>query len=78
LLLDELQAVGVGFVTPGEGIDTTSPTGRLVLHVLGAIAEFERDRIRERVLVGLAARRESSSGGPDWTAAAATREDIAE
>src|SRR5262245_8417946 len=53
LLLDELQAVGVGFVTLGEGIDTTSPTGRLVLHVLGAIAEFERERIRERVVAGL-------------------------
>jgi DNA invertase Pin-like site-specific DNA recombinase len=53
LLLDELQAVGIGFVTLGEGIDTTSPTGRLVLHVLGAIAEFERERIRERVLAGL-------------------------
>jgi DNA invertase Pin-like site-specific DNA recombinase len=53
LLLDDLHAVGVGFVTLGEGIDTTSPTGRLVLHVLGAIAEFERERIRERVMAGL-------------------------
>jgi DNA invertase Pin-like site-specific DNA recombinase len=53
LLLDELQALGVGFVTLGEGIDTTRPTGRLVLHVLGAIAEFERERIRERVVAGL-------------------------
>ena len=53
LLLDELQALGIGFVTLGEGIDTTSPTGRLVLHVLGAISEFERERIRERVMAGL-------------------------
>ena len=53
LLLDELNALGIGFVTLGEGIDTTSPTGRLVLHVLGAISEFERERIRERVLAGL-------------------------
>jgi DNA invertase Pin-like site-specific DNA recombinase len=60
LLLDELQAVGIGFVTLGEGIDTTSPTGRLVLHVLGAIAEFERERIRERVLAGL--RRAKTNG----------------
>jgi DNA invertase Pin-like site-specific DNA recombinase len=58
LLLDELQAVGIGFVTLGEGIDTTSPTGRLVLHVLGAIAEFERERIRERVVAGLRRARE--------------------
>jgi len=40
-------------VTLGEGIDTTSPTGRLVLHVLAAIAEFERERIRERVVAGV-------------------------
>ena len=53
LLLDELHALGIGFVTLGEGIDTTSPTGRLVLHVLGAISEFERERIRERVIAGL-------------------------
>ena len=53
LLLDELHALGIGFVTLGEGIDTTSPTGRLVLHVLGAIAEFERERMRERVVAGL-------------------------
>src|SRR5580765_154431 len=53
LLLDELHAVGIGFVTLGEGIDTTSPTGRLILHVLGAIAEFERARIAERVKAGL-------------------------
>ena len=53
LLLDEVHALGIGFVTLGEGIDTTSPTGRLVLHVLGAISEFERERIRERVMAGL-------------------------
>jgi DNA invertase Pin-like site-specific DNA recombinase len=53
LLLDELHALGIGFVTLGEGIDTTSPTGRLVLHVLGAISEFERERVRERVMAGL-------------------------
>ena len=53
LLLDDLHALNIGFVTLGEGIDTTSPTGRLVLHVLGAISEFERERIRERVMAGL-------------------------
>src|SRR5206468_11220290 len=62
LLLDELQAVGVGFVTLGEGIDTTSPSGRLVLHVLGAIAEFEREKLRERVLAGF--QRTRSQGRP--------------
>ena len=42
LLLDELQALGVGFITLGEGIDTTTPAGRLQLHVLSAISQFER------------------------------------
>jgi DNA invertase Pin-like site-specific DNA recombinase len=53
LLLDELHAVGVAFVSLAEGIDATTPAGRLQLHVLGAIAEFERARIAERVRAGL-------------------------
>lgn len=53
LFLDELQALGIGFVTLGVGIDTTTPAGRLQLHILSAIAEFERERIRERVVAGL-------------------------
>ena len=54
LLLDELQAVGIAFVTFGEGIDTSTPAGRLQLHILSAIAEFERSRIQESVVAGLA------------------------
>ena len=54
LLLDELQALGVAFVSLAEGIDATTPAGRLQLHVLGAIAEFERARVAERVKAGLA------------------------
>jgi DNA invertase Pin-like site-specific DNA recombinase len=54
LLLDELQALGVAFVTLGEGIDTSTPAGRLQSHILSAIAEFERSRIQERVVAGLA------------------------
>ena len=54
MLLDDLQAVGVAFVSLQEGIDATTPAGRLQLHVLGAIAEFERARIAERVKAGLA------------------------
>jgi len=54
LLLDELHALGVAFVSLAEGIDATTPAGRLQLHVLGAIAEFERSRIQERVRAGLA------------------------
>ena len=54
LLLDELQATGVDFITLGEGIDTSTPAGRLQLHILSAMAEFERARIAERVRAGLA------------------------
>jgi DNA invertase Pin-like site-specific DNA recombinase len=52
-LLDELQSVGVAFVSLTEGIDATTPAGKLQMHILGAIAEFERERIRERVMAGL-------------------------
>jgi DNA invertase Pin-like site-specific DNA recombinase len=52
-LLDDLQALGVAFVSLGEGIDATTPAGKLQMHILGAIAEFERGRIVERVRAGL-------------------------
>ena len=45
---------GVGFVSLGEGIDLGTPAGRLQLHILAALAEFERSRIQERVRAGLA------------------------
>ena len=51
--LEELQALGVAFVSLQEGIDATTPAGKLQMHILGAIAEFERERIRERVMAGL-------------------------
>ena len=54
VLLEELRAVGVAFVSLNEGIDATTPAGKLQLHVLAALAEFERERIRERVRAGLA------------------------
>src|SRR5262245_1422254 len=52
-LLEELQGLGVAFVSLGEGIDCTTPAGKLQLHILAALAEFERERIRERVMAGL-------------------------
>jgi DNA invertase Pin-like site-specific DNA recombinase len=52
-LLDELQSLGVAFVSLAEGIDATTPAGKLQMHILGAIAEFERARIAERVRAGL-------------------------
>ena len=63
-LLDELAALGIAFVSLGEGIDCTTPAGRLQLHILAALAEFERGRIQERVKAGLArARREGKRLG---------------
>ena len=53
-LLDELQALDVGFVSLDEGIDLSTPAGKLQLHILAALAEFERGRIQERVRAGLA------------------------
>lgn len=52
-MLDELQTLGIAFVSLSEGIDATTPAGKLQMHILAAIAEFERERIRERVLAGL-------------------------
>lgn len=46
---------GVGFRSLTEAIDTTTPSGRLVFHLFGALGRFERDLIRERTRAGLAA-----------------------
>ena len=63
-LLDELQALGVAFVSLQEGIDATTPAGKLQMHILAAIAEFERARIAERVRASLArARRQGKKLG---------------
>ena len=63
-LLDELAVLGVAFVSLAEGIDATTPAGKLQMHILGAIAEFERARIAERVKAGLArARRQGQRLG---------------
>src|SRR5215472_2005541 len=53
-LLEDLQVLGVAFVSLGEGIDCTTPAGKLQLHILAALAEFEKARIQERVKAGLA------------------------
>jgi DNA invertase Pin-like site-specific DNA recombinase len=49
----ELEALGVDLVATEQAVDTTTPAGRLLFAVLGAIAEFERDLIRERVVAGM-------------------------
>ena len=52
-----LEEKGFGLRSLTEGIDTASTSGTLVFHVFGALAQFERDLIRERTLAGLAAAR---------------------
>jgi DNA invertase Pin-like site-specific DNA recombinase len=53
-LLDDITSAGVGFVSLNEAIDLSTSAGRLQLHLLGAFAQFERERIRERVYAGIA------------------------
>ena len=53
LTMAELEALGVAFVVPGQ-IDMSTPMGRMQAHLLSAVAEFERELIRERVRSGLA------------------------
>ena len=52
-----LQTKGIKFVSLTENIDTTTSTGQLFFHIFGAIAEFERNLIKERVKAGLEASR---------------------
>ncbi len=56
-LAGEFEALGIGLVVLDQAIDTNTPSGRLLFHVLGAIAEFERDLIRERTAAGMRAAR---------------------
>ena len=54
-LLDELTACGCTVVSLREGVDLSTPAGRLQVQILGALAEFERELIRERVRSGMQA-----------------------
>jgi DNA invertase Pin-like site-specific DNA recombinase len=58
-----LQARSVGLRSLTENIDTTTPGGRLIFNVFGALAAFERDLIRERTKAGLAAAARGRQGG---------------
>lgn len=52
-ILEELRALNVGFCSTTEGVDTTTPAGKMVFTFLAGIAEFERGLIRERVMAGI-------------------------
>jgi len=63
--IKDLQERNIGFKSITEQIDTTTPGGKLIFHIFGALAEFERDLIRERTRAGLdAARARGRKGGP--------------
>jgi DNA invertase Pin-like site-specific DNA recombinase len=51
--LAELEALGVAFVALRDNLDLSTPAGRLMFHVIGAMAEFERSLIQERVRAGI-------------------------
>jgi DNA invertase Pin-like site-specific DNA recombinase len=53
-LAEEFQSLGIDLCSHKQAIDTASPAGRLTYQVLGAVAEFEREMLRERVKAGLA------------------------
>jgi DNA invertase Pin-like site-specific DNA recombinase len=55
--LEEFRSLGIDFVSLHEGVDTTTPNGRLVFGIFASIAEFERELIRDRVRSGLASAR---------------------
>ncbi len=55
--INQLHEKKVGFVSVQESIDTTTSGGKLIFHVFGALAEFERELIRERTNAGLASAR---------------------
>ncbi len=75
-LIDTVRGLderGVGFRSVTEGIDTTTPGGRLVFHLFGALAEFERDLTRERTHAGPAATRARGRRGGRPTVMTATK-----
>ena len=55
--LEEFRSLGVDFISLHEGVDTSTPNGRLVFGIFASIAEFERELIRGRVRSGLASAR---------------------
>src|SRR3954447_3774792 len=62
-LVNRLASQQIAFRSITENIDTSSATGQLVFHIFGALAEFERNLIRERTIAGLAAARARGKSG---------------
>ncbi len=73
----QLEGQGIGLKSLQESIDTSTPGGKLVFHVFGALAEFERDLIRERTNAGLTAARARGRKGGRKPALDAKKKEIA-
>lgn len=59
--IEDLSAYGVAFISLRDNLDLSTPSGRLMMHIIGAMAEFERELIRERVTAGIHAARQRGS-----------------
>lgn len=76
-IVEEIRERGAGFRSLSEDIDTTTSAGRLIFHVFGSIAEFERELIGERTKEGLAAaRKRGRIGGRPPALSPAQREEV--
>ncbi|MEM7060969.1 MAG: recombinase family protein [Pseudomonadota bacterium] len=76
-VVERLEEIGAGFRSLGDPIDTTSAQGRLTLQILGAVAEFERQLIRERTKSGLNSAREQGRRGGNPALASGDRAGLA-
>lgn len=77
--MERIHQAGAGFKSLTEAIDTTTPTGRMMMQMVGAFAEFEREMIRERSQAGLkVAKDEGRPGGRKPTRREDQRTDIIE
>src|SRR5688500_3703124 len=68
ITMTDLEERGIGFKSLTENIDTTTSGGKLIFHIFGALAEFERNLIRERTQAGLSAARARGKRGGRPTA----------
>ena len=64
VIMEQINTKGAGFKSITEAVDTTSPAGKMMMHMIGSFAEFERYMIRERTRAGIeVAKKEGRIGG---------------